>query len=100
MRSAQQRMWEAMRVHQVFTLADIQIATDLGKETVKAFVRRLKAASYVILRNKNVHHRQGVPGAWVLARDTGPFAPRLLGGGACAYDRNQKRIIGADHVVV
>jgi hypothetical protein len=74
---ARQRMWQAMRVARQFSAADIVATAEVTPNHARKYLRMLAAHGYIAC----IRERQsGVAGAgtlWRLARDTGPYAPRV-----------------------
>jgi hypothetical protein len=79
-RSLQSRLWQVMRIRRRFTTADLEAEARLGEEairrgSVQTYVRALALTGY--LRLEGTQHTGAVRhNVYVLARDTGPKAPR------------------------
>ncbi len=76
-KQARQRMWDSMIALRRFTLADLVATGEVSYSHAKKYVGALKREGYVVCVRPV---RSGVAGGdalWRLARDTGPYAPRI-----------------------
>jgi|GEM_PF-7089170 len=78
-RQARERVWRAMRMLRRFTIPDLAATAEAGANNVQHYLIALERADYVRVA---APRRSGVKGGhavYVLARDTGPHAPRVRG---------------------
>ncbi len=85
------RIWQSMRVLRRFTLPDLVATTGASRENAKKYVRGLVRAGYLRCLSPYARGRKGGHAVWMLARDTGPHAPRLQADGQ-TYDPNERRV--------
>jgi len=71
------KCWRAMRMMRRFALCDLMAASGTGKSNVSEFIRGLVANGYVRLEASTRGGVKGEHAVYVLARDTGPFSPRV-----------------------
>jgi DNA-binding Lrp family transcriptional regulator len=68
--TALDRMWSIIRARVNFTVHDIIVLAEVGRENARSFVKALRRAGIV----RNVGYRE-----WVLIKDTGPRRPYVGG---------------------
>jgi len=82
-KSTRQRMWQAMRCLQVFTIENIMATAKSGLSTTQKFVKTLGKAGYVINSDKKSFNN-----VWQLIKNTGPKAPQVGRNRDFVYDEN------------
>lgn len=75
--AAQYRLWQAMRVHRRFTVADLERLGACTGKSAGEYCRKLESAGYL---RADGPRRPGVKRTFFLVRDTGPLAPSLRQG--------------------
>jgi predicted transcriptional regulator of viral defense system len=96
--SARERFWQAIRLRQKFTLADLQILAlkdgEQGYSNIRIYVGRLEKAGYLraLMRDQSsaISTMSRGQKRWALVRDSGPCAPitRQRGGAWEVFDPN------------
>ena len=70
------RMWRAMRMLRQFTIADLVATAEASHANATRFVWALTRAGYLRIVTPKRSGRKGGAAVYLLARDTGPYAPR------------------------
>lgn len=74
---ARQRMWQSMRRLPEFTTADLVATAEVGYSNAKKYLRALRVAGYLRCARPVRSGATGGHAVYRLARNTGPFAPRI-----------------------
>ena len=98
--SARERFWQAIRLCQKFTLADLQILAlkdgEQGYSNIRVYVGRLEKAGYLRALKRDQGGATSTMSRgqkrWALVRDSGPLAPitRQRGGVWEVFDPNTR----------
>lgn len=89
-RALRQRLWNAMRIKQIFTYDDLQILAQADEESGRfrtslyTYLDALRLAGYVV----EAPHTSGGATQWRLARNTGPLAPSWTAKSRTLHDHN------------
>lgn len=94
-KTAQQLIWNSLRINRVATINMIVAVTQVSGLTVQRYLHSLERSAYVSCRrperkNKSNHERVGDEGVWMLKRETGPKAP-ILRRGEGFWDQNEQK---------
>lgn len=80
-REVRARLWQSMRTLRHFTYADLMATAEAKRSSTQKYVRGLCQAGYVCLVEGRPTGQPGSLIAFLLVRDTGPYAPRVAKGG-------------------
>jgi hypothetical protein len=78
--SPRERVWAAIRVLKSFTLSELSRRSKVEHEALRTYAKALERAGYIQLDDAEKKGKQS-EARYVLARDTGVEAPRLLNDG-------------------
>lgn len=89
-----QRVWQAMRFYQTFTIADIMAAAECSKSSVERYISDLRRYKYVTaVRRQNVRtsmaKRRGHQNRYLLLVNTGHKYPVMSAKGLRDQNRNE-----------
>ncbi len=74
---ARQKMWQAMRVLRIFTIADLEATAEATRTHAQRYVRALIRNQYVRIKQPRQSGKAGGAAVHQLIRDSGPLAPRI-----------------------
>lgn len=96
-KTQRQKMWNAMKISQAFTLADLVMTSDVMSCNACAYVNRLVSSGYVKITGY-LPRSDGQSGhdkpRYLLIRDTGRFAPMVRRDGV--WDQNEQKLYPLD----
>lgn len=89
-KTKQQKMWNSMKMHRVFTRVDLQMTAEVTDSHAKDYLNALHKAGYVrfTVKVKAGQKSKGLLSRYSLLRDTGQLAPIVRKAGM--WDQNQQ----------
>lgn len=83
-----ERMWKCMKVLRHFTVKDLTLYAGVSDDSAKTYIRLLQKASYLTAKKSD----RGDVFIFNRTRDTGPFAPAIIGRNK-VFDRNTQKVV-------
>lgn len=78
---ARTRLWRSMQMLPQFSLGDLELTAEAGRSHVTKYARALLKAGYLRQVSAKRNGERGGHAVYMLARNTGPHAPRITNGG-------------------
>jgi len=89
---ARQRLWNAMRIYKLFTVAEIAPVADASLANAKKYLRALARAGYLRLERPKRNGCVNGHAIWRLLRNSGPRRPHPLRDLTGVYDPNSDQL--------
>ena len=90
--NARQRLWNAMRIYKLFTIAELAPVADASPANVQKYLRALAQAGYLRLERAKRNGAVSGHAVWRLVRNSGPRCPIARSDGSGVYDPNTDQL--------